>query len=141
MIKLAQLRVGSAKYRAFRRTMPPVLNEKQRSVLAAYREVLHEELPGFPVKSEFVVGEFPNALVEIREALEDPRLSDNPLMGTLRDYMQYRDSIETRGGESLQSKRNAPKRGRLFSYGEALSTQNAEFARIWDRLLSQEVEK
>ena len=140
LVKLAQLRVGSAKYRAFRRTMPPILNDKQRSVLAAYREVLHEELNGFPVKAEFVVGEFDNALVEIREALADPRLSDNPLMGTLRDYMQYRDSIESESKESLKSKRNAPKRGNIYTYGEALSSQNAEFARIWDRLLSREVE-
>ena len=140
LVELAQLRVGSAKYRAFRRTMPPILNEKQRSVLAAYREVLHEELNGFPVKAEFVVGEFENALVEIREALADPRLSDNPLMGTLRNYMQYRDSIESESKQSLKSKRNAPKRGNIYTYGEALSSQNAEFARIWDRLLSREVE-
>jgi hypothetical protein len=141
LIKLAQFRIGSAKYRAFRRTMPPILNEKQRSVLAAYREILHEELPGFPVKAEYVVGEFANSLVELRESLEDSRLNDNPIMGALRDYMQVRDGLEIGSGESLKSKRNTSNRGTLYSYGEALATQNPEFARIWDRLLSQEVEQ
>ena len=141
LIKLAQFRIGSAKYRAFRRTMPPILNEKQRSVLAAYREILHEELPGFPVKAEYVVGEFANSLVELRESLEDSRLNNNPIMGALRDYMQVRDGLEIGSGESLKSKRNTSNRGTLYSYGEALATQNPEFARIWDRLLSQEVEQ
>jgi len=140
LIKLAQFRIGSTKYRAFRRTMPPTLNEKQRSVLAAFRETLHEEFPGFPVKAEYTVGEFANSLVEIREALEDSRLTNNPMIGALRDYMQVRDGLEIGSGESLKSKRNTSNRGTLYSYGEALATQNLEFARIWDRLLSQEVE-
>lgn len=141
LIKLAQYRIGSTKYRAFRRTMPPTLNEKQRSVLAAYRELLHEEFPGFPVKAEYTVGEFANSLVEIREALQDSRLSNNPMIGALRDYIQIRDGLELGSGESLKSKRNISNRATLYSYGESLATQNPEFARIWDRLLSQEVEQ
>lgn len=140
LIKLAQFRIGSTKYRAFRRTMPPTLNEKQRSVLASFREILHEEFPGFPVKAEYEVGTFANSLVEIREALGDSRLADNPMIGALRDYMQVRDGLEMGSGESLKSRRNTQNRGTLYSYGEGLATQNLEFARIWDRLLSQEVE-
>jgi len=140
IIKLAQLRVGSSKYRAFRRTMPANLNEKQRSVLAAFREVLHEEFPGFPVKAEYTVGEFANSLVEIRESLNDQRLANNPIMSSLRQYMQMRDSMEQLSGQSLNSKRNDNTRANLYSYGEYLASENPEFGRIWDRLLSQEVE-
>ena len=141
LIKLAQFRIGSTKYRAFRRTMPPTLNDKQRSVLAAFRESLHEQFPGFPVKAEYTVGEFDNSLVEIREAIVDSRLANNPIINALREYMQVRDALELGSGQSLKAKRNASNRSTLYSYGEALSTQNAEFARIWDRLLSQEVEQ
>ena len=140
LIALAQLRVGSAKYRAFRRTMPANLNEKQRSILSAYREVLHDELPGFPEKSEYTVGKFANSLVEIREALSDPRLANNPIMAQLREYMQTRDSLEALSGKDLKAARNASNRAQLYSLGEFLASQNPEFGRIWDRLLSQEVE-
>jgi hypothetical protein len=141
LIKLAQFRIGSTKYRAFRRTMPPILNAKQRSVLASFREVLHEQFPGFPVKAEYTVGEFDNSLVEIREALTDKRLANNPIMGALREYMQIRDGLELGSGQSLKSRQNMGNRGTLYSYGEGLALQNPEFARIWDRLLSQEVEQ
>lgn len=140
LIKLAQFRIGSAKYRAFRRTMPATLNDKQRSVLAAFREVLHDELPGFPEKAEYTVGEFANSLVEIRDALNDQRLATNPVIPSLREYMNMRDATEQLSGQSLKAKRNSQARGRLYTFGEYLASENPEFARIWDRLLSQEVE-
>jgi len=141
MIKLAQLRVGSAKYRAFRRTLPANLSEKQSSVLAAYRVLLNEELgDGFPIKAEFLVGDYQNSLSELRDALKDPRLAENPIMDSLRQYMEARDSLESQSGVSLKAKRNQKSRARLYTFGEYLSDQNTEFGRIWDRLLAQEVE-
>lgn len=140
LIALAQLRIGSAKYRAFRRTLSPKLNDKQRSILSAYRELLHDELPGFPEKSEYTVGKFANSLVEIRESLTDPRLANNPIMPQLREYIQMRDSLELSSGQGLKSSRNDDNRAYLYNLGEFLAEQNPEFGRIWDRLLSQEVE-
>jgi len=59
----------------------------------------------------------------------------------LREYMQIRDGLELGSGQSLKSRQNMGNRGTLYSYGEGLALQNPEFARIWDRLLSQEVEQ
>jgi hypothetical protein len=142
LVELAQLRIGSAKYRALRKMFPPDPSEKQRSILQAYREQLHEELPGFPQLPEFEANKFANSLVELREAMQDSRLSKNPIMPQLREYMKARDEIEAiDGGLSLRSKKKQKYRAYLFSLGEALSVENPEFDRIWSRLLSQEVER
>ena len=141
LIELAQLRVGSTRYRALRKMMPDYPNEKQRDVLAAYREQLHEEYPGFPIKAEFEVGKLPNQLDELRHAINDPRLSDNPIVPALKTYLAQRDLFEsTMDGLSLKAKKKAGLRAQLFALGEMLASQNPEFDRIWSRVLSQEVE-
>jgi len=142
LVELAQLRVGSAKYRAMRKMFPPDPTDKQRAILSAYRAQLHDELPGFPELPEFEVNKFANSLTELREALDDSRLADNPIMPQLRQYLQMRDMLEAAdGGLSLRAKSKKKFRAQLFAYGEALSQENVEFDRIWSRLLSQEVER
>jgi hypothetical protein len=142
LIALAQLRIGSAKYRALRKMFPPDPSDKQRQVLAAYRVQLHDELPGFPELPEFEVNKFENSLTELRDALNDSRLADNPIIGQVRRYLEVRDSLEAMdGGLSLRSKKKQKYRGYLFALGESMGQENPEFDRIWSRLLSQEVER
>ena len=141
LIELAQLRVGSTRLRAMRKMMPDNPSEKQRNILAAYRQQLHEEYPGFPIRPEFEVGKLPNQLDELRKAVDDPRLSDNSIVPALKTYLAQRDLFEsTMDGLSLGSKKKAGLRAQLFALGEALASQNPEFDRIWSRVLSQEVE-
>jgi len=141
LIKLAQLRIGSARYRSMRKMFPDDPSEKQREVLAAYRLQLNEEYPGFPIRPEYEVGKFANQLDELRSAVQDPRLRDNPIIPQLRTYLAQRDQMEAiDGGLSLRAKKKAPLRARLFALGETLARQNPEFDRIWSRVLSQEVE-
>lgn len=141
LIDLAQLRVGSTRYRAMRKMFPDNPSEKQRNILAAYRMQLHEEYPGFPIRPEFEVGKLPNQLDELRNAIKDPRLKDNPIVDPLRQYLEKRDMLEsTMGGLSLKSIKKTGMRAQLFALGEALASQNPEFDRIWSRVLSQEVE-
>jgi len=141
LIELAQLRVGSTRYRALRKMMPDNPSEKQRGILAAYRQQLHEEYPGFPIRPEFEVGKLANQLDELRNAVNDPRLSDNSIVPALKTYLAQRDLFEsTMGGLSLGAKKKAGLRAQLFALGETLASQNPEFDRIWSRVLSQEVE-
>jgi hypothetical protein len=141
LIDLAQLRVGSTRYRAMRKMFPDNPSEKQRNILAAYREQLHEEYPGFPIRPEFEVGKFANQLDELRNAVKDVRLSNNPIIPQLKQYIDKRDELEaTMGGLSLKSIKKTGMRAQLFALGEALASQNPEFDRIWSRVLSQEVE-
>jgi len=141
LIDLAQLRVGSTRYRAMRKMFPDNPSEKQRNILAAYREQLNAEYPGFPIRPEFEVGKFANQLDELRNAVKDVRLSNNPIIPQLKQYIDKRDELEaTMGGLSLKSMKKAGMRAQLFALGEALASQNPEFDRIWSRVLSQEVE-
>jgi hypothetical protein len=141
LIKLAQLRIGSTRYRAMRKQFPDNPSEKQRNILSTYRQMLHQEYPGFPIRPEFEVGKFANQLDELRRALDDPRLQGNPIIPQLQTYLQQRDRFEALdGGLSLTAKKKAGLRAQLFALGESLAKQNPEFDRIWTRVLSQEVE-
>lgn len=141
LIAEAQKRVGSTKYRAMRMMFPSNPNEKQRAVLNQYRSMLHEQYPGFPIRPEYEVGKFANSIDELTNAVKDERLKDNPIIPQLKSYLKEREALlATKGGLSLGSQKKIAERTRLFMLGESLATQNPEFARIWTRLLSQEVE-
>lgn len=141
LIQTAQNRIGSAKYRAARKLFGAFPNEQQREILDMYRAQLNEEHPGFPRFAEFKVGEYENTIFNLKKMVVDPRLVDNPLSPVLRKYLAARDSgIAQSGGKSLDSKRATPYRSYLYYYGNQLAEQNAEFARIWQRVLAQEVE-
>lgn len=141
LIRLAQLRVGSTRYRAMRVMFPDNPSEKQRAILAAYRQQLHQELPGFPSRPQFEVGKLENQLDELRKAIKDPQLARNPVIAPLREYLETLDKFQAlRGGLSLQSKTKAGYRARLFALGESLADQNPDFDRLWTRVLSAQVE-
>ena len=141
LIDLAQKRVASAKYRAMRLMFPANPNEKQRSILATYRAQLHQEYPGFPIRPEYEVGKFVNSIEELKDAVYDSRLQDNPITRPLREYLELREKLSaTKGGLSFASAKKKTERSKLFLFGESLAKQNPEFDRIWTRLLSQEVD-
>lgn len=141
LIAEAQKRVASTKYRAMRKMFPSNPNEKQQEILSEYRAMLHKEYPGFPIRPEYEVGKFANSIDELTNAVKDERLKDNPIIPQLRSYLAEREKlVMTKGGLSLKSEKKKAERARLLALGESLSQQNPEFARIWTRLLSQEVE-
>ena len=147
LVKLAQQRVGAVKYRAAQKAFGPYRTENQANALAAYREYLHSVLPGFPLRTEFKVNVFENDVEELKKLVDDPRAIRNADKGTrdmideIKEYLKYRDeAIAAAGGKSLKSKRATPYRAKLFSIGESFAESEPSFARIWQRLLSQEVE-
>lgn len=141
LIEVAQNRIGSAKYRAARKLFGAFPNDQQRSVLDMYREQLNQDHPGFPRFAEFKVGEYDNTIFNLKKMVRDPRLVDNNLSEPLRKYLAARDSgVAASGGKSLKSKKATPYRSYLYYYGNQLADTNPEFARIWQRVLAQEVE-
>ena len=141
LIQTAQNRVGSAKYRAARKLFGAFPNEQQRGILDMYRAQLNEEHPGFPRFAEFKVGEYENTIFNLKKMVVDPRLVDNPLSPVLKKYLTARDAgIAGSGGKSLNSKKATPYRSYLYYYGNQLADSSPEFARIWQRVLAQEVE-
>ena len=147
LVKMAQERLGKTKYRAAQKMFGPYRTEQQAAVLAAYREYLHEQLPGFPLRTEYKVNVFENDMEELRSLVEDKRAIENldpttrAMVPVIQRYIAMRDqAIAAAGGKSLKSKGATRYRQQLFSIGEGFAEQEPAFARIWQRLLSQEVE-
>lgn len=142
LIETAQNRLGAVKYRAARQMFGAFPSEEQLARLKDYRIYLNEQLPGFPVNSEFKVNELENDIVDLKKIVMDSRLQDNPITSVVGQYLRARDNaLQQAGGKSLKSKKASPLRARLYQFGEDLAFQNPEFSRLWNRLLVQEVEE
>jgi hypothetical protein len=142
MVELAQNRIGSAKFRAARQMFGAFPSEAESQKLAAYRLKLSREYPGFKPVAEFTVGKYANQLIQLREIIKDPRLADNEIVPYLQRYLASRDSLlATSGLKSFNSEAAIPLAENLYSFGNSLAAQSPEFDRIWQRLLSSEVEK
>lgn len=141
MVKLAELRIGSAKYRAARKMFGAFPTEIEQEKLKAYRVKLNQDYPGFPVVAEFTVGELPNQLLKLEEIVKDPRLANNETVPSLVEYLNARKQLMASYDlKSFNSKKAQPHAQALYSFGNRLAEQNPQFDRIWQRLLSSEVE-
>lgn len=142
MLQLAQERIGAAKYRQARRLFGAYPSDRQRQILAAYRQQLHERFPGFPRFAEFVTNKFENDIADLTQLVDNPRLADSPVSKPLKDYLERRaELIQQLGVKTLKAKGTTDARGYLYRYGDELARMYPEFDRIWDRLLSQEVDE
>jgi hypothetical protein len=148
IVELAQYRAASAQYRALRDKLPPRPTADQKRWLRQWRVKLNKEYPGFPVVAEFNPGEFPKKLEQLGRLVQDNRLADNDVSAATRQYLQARDAAVERyvqaggaaGGFST-AVAAAPLRDWLAGIGKALKEDTPEFARLYERLLSTEVEE
>lgn len=148
VVEQAQYRVASARYRALRAKLPDQPTAEQRAWLKQWRVELNKEYPGFPVVAEFNPGEFPAKIEQMKRMVLDTDLANNDVAQTLNQYLVARDQaiaqyVSAGGAEGGFASANAaqPLRNWLYSVGGVLVQDNPEFARIWDRVLSSEVEE
>jgi hypothetical protein len=148
IVELAQYRAASAQYRALRDQLPPRPSAEQKRWLRQWRQKLNKEYPGFPVVAEFNPGEFPKKLEQLTRLVQDNRLADNDVADATRQYLQAREAAVQRyvqaggapGGFST-AVAAGPLRDWLAGVGKALKEETPEFARLYERLLSTEVEE
>jgi len=144
IVALAQYRAASAQYRALRDQLPANPSQDQKTWLRSWRVELNKEYPGFPVVAEFNPGEFPAKIDALKRMVQEPALADNDVAGAVSQYLEARDSAlasaAQAGYTSLASTAATPLREWLMGVAKALKTETPEFARIYDRLLSNEVE-
>jgi hypothetical protein len=147
LLLLAQERVGSAKYRSMRLKAGPYPSDEVRDLLRRYRESLAKQYPGFPAVAQFEVGKFEGQMVQLRNMVDDPRTQGNNVAEAVRTYLGYRDALLGKAREGgyvantlKQTKGLQSLRDFLASIGNQLIKETPEFARIYDRLLAQEVE-
>ena len=148
MIAAAQYKAASAQYRELRRKLPPNPSSEQQAWLRSWRVALNKEYPGFPVVAEFNPGEFPAKIAQMKQMLQDPSLDDNETASALKTYLEKRDSavaeymksggVESGFGTAMRAE---DLRDWLAQWGRTLVNETPEFARIYDRLLSYEVEQ
>jgi hypothetical protein len=148
VIDNAQYKMGSALYRAYRQQVGAYPTDAQRDWLASARKEISRRYPGFPATPVFTVGEFEKKIEDLRNAVENQSLADNPVAQAVSTYLNYRDQAYAQylaaGGKEGgfdSAKRAEPLRDYLVSIGQALVQRTPDFARIWDRELSNEVDK
>lgn len=146
-LDLAQYRVGSGLFRAFRNQLPAELTDAQEGVLADYRQQLHDEFPAFPVKSTFATNELPKFIEDLRNLVADKRTEGNKVRDAIQAYLDYRDQniqyVKAKSGKTLTAKKDQyamRARGNLYGYGQKLVEAVPDFSRVWDEMLSTEVE-
>ena len=148
MVAAAQYKAASSQYRELRAKLPPNPSSQQSAWLRSWRIQLNKEYPGFPVVAEFNPGEFPGKIAQMKAMVQDSSLNDNDAAKALKTYLDRRDDAiaqyvsgggaESGFGSALSAE---PIREWLAQWGRTLVAETPEFARIYDRLLSYEVEK
>lgn len=145
LVAQAEYRIGMAKYREQKAKLGPKPSKEQREWLAAWKDQLYKEYPGFLTNSKFDPNAFPRKIEQMRQMVLDPELQNNDTAQALGQYLAYRDKAvlqaEAAGYKSLGSDAAQPLRDWLSSIAFALSQEVPEFARIYDRELSYEVDK
>lgn len=144
VLSSAEQTIGAAYYRSLRKNYPANPDEQQQAYLRKYKEALQKAYPGY-AKMVYDPNQLPRAIGELKQAASMSSLDGNQTAEAVRYYMKVRDAAvaeaQNRGYSSLQSKEVADLREYLVNYASSITAKYPEFARVYDRLLSQEVEK
>ena len=148
LIELAQYRVAASQYRELRDKLPASPSDEQKAWLRQWRKKLNSQYPGFPVVAEFNPGEFPGKIEQLGRLVQEEALADNDIAKATRTYLTARRNaiqqyVNAGGSESgfKTAQSTANLRAWLVDISKALREEVPEFSRIYDRLLSAEVEE
>lgn len=141
----AQKYVAYSQYRQVQELIGAYPNAEQKEYLQSFREYLGSKYPGFTA-AVYDPNKTKNDIKQLQDAVKDPNLANNNVAEAARQYLQARDEVlveaSNRGLNSIdRSKNTADLRGYLREYAIALKAQYPDFARLYDRLLLQEVDE
>lgn len=144
-LEAAQKYVAYSQYRQVQDLIGPYPNAEQKQYLREFREYLGEMYPGFTTGT-FDPNKLKTQIDELTRAVEDPSLADNDVAKAARLYLKTRDAVlveaANRGLTGIDRSKNAADlRGYLREYAVTLKEQYPNFARMYDRLLLQEVDE
>ena len=139
----AESTIGIAFYRSMREKFPKSMTEEQREYMSQYREALKTRFKGY-ADMKFDPNKLPRQLDDLFTAAKKTSLDGNPVAEGVRFYAEMRDRVlaqaSARGREGLAADDVEDLRIYLSEYADAITEKYPEFARVYDRLLSQEVE-
>jgi len=145
LVAQAEYKVGASKYRALKSQLGESPSQEQRTWLRNWKEELYKQYPGFLQNSKFDPNALPRKIEQMKLMVADPALGDNDAAQGLAKYLGYRDQAiqqaELAGYKSLASDAAQPLRDWLSSIAVAIVKETPEFARIFERELSYEVDQ
>jgi hypothetical protein len=111
--------------------------------MSQYRDALKERFKGY-ADMKFDPNKLPRQLDDLFAAAKKPALDGNPVAEGVRYYEKLREQVlveaANRGYSTLAGNDVEDLRVYLAEYAEAITAKYPQFARVYDRLLSQEVE-
>ena len=144
-LEAAQKYVAYSQYRQVQDLVGAYPNAEQKQYLREFREYLGEMYPGFTTGT-FDPNKLKTQIDELTRAVADPSLADNDIAEAARLYLQTREAVlveaANRGLSGIDRSKNAADlRGYLREYAVFLKKQYPNFARMYDRLLLQEIDE
>jgi hypothetical protein len=143
IIDASQKAIGMAFYRDMKSEFGPKLNQPQRDYLANYKKAIIAKYPGFG-KMNLDPNKTSRDINSLFEAAKTDGLQGNGVAQAVNYYEQIRNQAlaeaNRRGYDSLASSELSDLHEYLYSYAETLTEQTPDFGKVYDRLLSQEME-
>lgn len=137
-------KIARAQYAELRAQFPADLTDEQSAALKKVKEELAKKYAGYEPFAPFDVNKFSRQVEQLQAAANDPTAtSDSPVAGTIKSYLDFRDevlAIAASRGNGIGAKGNGDLRAVLAEAGAALVESEPLFGRVWDGVLSQEVE-
>ena len=143
MIDASEKAIGFAFYNDMKAEFGPRMSQPQRDYLANYKAAITAKYPGFG-KMNIDPTKISRNIDKLFEAAKTEELQGNGVAEAVRYYEQVRgkvmEEVVNRGFDSLGRKELGDLHEYLYSYAETLTEQYPDFGKVYDRLLSQEME-
>ncbi|MBM4179795.1 MAG: hypothetical protein FJ211_10780 [Ignavibacteria bacterium] len=139
-LRASEYAIGATYYRAFREKFPERgLSPEQSQILRDYRDFLESRFIGY--NKRFTVGSFDTKIADLERIVNDGNFKDSELYNPLLQYLAMRRVLLAESGRTtFRSQAATPFREELQRLGDELSVMNPTFARLYDRVLSQETD-
>ena len=143
MLKAAERSIGFAYYKDMKNYLGPVITKQERAYLSNYRKKIIEKYPGFG-ESQYDPNETPRKINQLFEAAKTDDLQGNSVAKALNYYEVVRNNAleeaARRGFATLKSDKVADLQAYVADYADALIAEYPEFARVYERVLAQELD-
>lgn len=143
VLEASQRAIGLAYYKDMRNKFGESIDKTEREYLRQYKELVKQKYPGF-ANMQFDPQETQRKIDLLFQAAKRDDLANNPTAQALNYYEQVRGmalaEAQRRGFTTLKSDQVADLQQYLQSYANALMEKYPEFARVYDRVLVQEID-
>jgi hypothetical protein len=143
VLEASQRAIGLAYYKDMRAKFGDSLKANERQYLSDYRALIEQKYPAFG-QMKFDPTKIDREINLLFQAASRSDLDNNQVAEGLRFYKNVRDQAlaeaNARGYKSLGSTKLGDLHAYLNSYAEAIIQKYPDFARVYNRVLSQEFE-